>query len=134
MREENLDEFFCPNDECPNHRKRGEGNIKLKEYYGKRGTALLRCKTCKKTFSENRGTPFFGLHTPKKTVLRAMAVLVKRGSIRGTARDMGIDKDSVARWLRRAEEHREEVTEYLFRELELSQVQIDEIWTFIKTS
>jgi len=47
-----------------------------------------------------------------------MAVLVKRGSIGGTARDMSVDKDSVARWLRRAEEHREEVTEYLFWELE----------------
>ena len=63
-----------------------------------------------------------------------MAVLVKRGSTRGTARGMGVDKDSVVRWLRRAEEHREEVTEYLFWELELSQVQIDEIWTFIKTA
>jgi hypothetical protein len=104
----------------------------LKERYGKQNTALLRCKTCKKTFSENRGTPFFGLHTPKETVLRAMAMLVEKGSIRGTARAMGANKDSVALWLKRAGEHCEEVTDYLLRDLNLTQVQIDEIWTFIK--
>jgi len=132
MSELNLDEFFCPNEACPDYGKRGKGNIRLKEYYGKKSTALLICKTCKKSFSENRGTPFFGLHTPKETVLRAMAVLVEKGSIRGTARAMDVDKDSVARWLKRAGEHREEVTEYLFRELNFSQVQIDEIWRFTK--
>ncbi len=132
MGEVNVDEFFCPNEACPDYGKKGKGNIVLKEHYGKQNTALLRCKTCKKTFSENRGTPFFGLHTPKKTVLRSMAMLVEKGSIRGTARAMGADKDSAALWLKRAGEHCEEVTEYLLRDLNLSQVQIDEIWTFVK--
>jgi hypothetical protein len=45
---------------------------------------------------------------------------------------MGANKDSVALWLKRAREHCEEVTENLLRDLNLSQVQIDEIWTFIK--
>jgi 2-phospho-L-lactate transferase len=58
--------------------------------------------------------------------------VIDKGSIRGTARAMGADKDSVALWLKRAGEHCEEVTEYLLRDLNLSQVQIDEIWTFIK--
>ncbi len=70
--------------------------------------------------------------TPKETVLRSMAMLVEKGSIRGTARAMGVDKDSIALWLKRAGEHCEEVTNYLLRDLNLSQVQIDEIWTFIK--
>jgi len=132
MGEVNLDEFFCPNEACSDYGKRGRGNIVLKERYGKQNTALLRCKTCNKTFSENRGTPFFGLHTPKETVLRALAMLVEKGSIRGTARAMGVDKDTVASWLKRAGEHCEEVTDYLLRDLKLSQVQIDEIWSFVK--
>jgi transposase-like protein len=118
MGEVNIDEFFCPNEACPDYGKKGKGNIVLKEHYGKQNTALLRCKTCKKTFSENRDTPFFGLHTPKETV-RSMAMLVEKGSIRGTARAMGADKDSVALWLKRAGEHCEEVTEYLLRDLNL---------------
>ena len=52
MGEVNLDEFFCPNEACPDHGKRGRGNIVLKERYGKQNTALLRCKTCNKTFSD----------------------------------------------------------------------------------
>ena len=132
MGEVNLDEFFCPNEACSDYGKRGRGNIVLKERYGKQNTALLRCKTCNKTFSENRGTPFFGLHTPKETVLRALAMLVEKGSIRSTTRAMGVDKDTVASWLKRAGEHCEEVTDYLLRDLKLSQIQIDEIWSFVK--
>ena len=48
MGEVNLGEFFCPNEACPDHGKRGRGNIVLKERYGKQNTALLRCKTCNK--------------------------------------------------------------------------------------
>ena len=66
--------IVLPNEACPDYgkkeRKKERENIVLKDRYGKQNTALLRCKTCKKTFSENRGTPFFGLHTPKETVLR----------------------------------------------------------------
>jgi len=61
-----------------------------------------------------------------------MAMLGEKGGIRGTARAMGVDKDSGALWLKRAREHCEEVRDYLLRDLNLSQVQIDEIWTFIK--
>ena len=43
---------------------------------------LLRSNTYKKIFSENRGTPFSGLHTPMETVLLSMAMLVEKGSIK----------------------------------------------------
>ena len=57
MREGNLDEIFCPNEASSDYgKKKGRENIVLKErygkQYGKQNTALLRCKTCKKTFSE----------------------------------------------------------------------------------
>lgn len=129
---EELNKFFCLNENCSDYRKVGNGNIRLKERYGKNETALLVCKTCKKCFSETRGTPFFRLHTPKEKVLQALAMLVEKGSIRGTARAMGIDKDTVCAWLKKAGEHCEEVTEYLFQDLKLTQVQIDELWTFVK--
>ncbi|MCW3138339.1 MAG: hypothetical protein N2V76_08010 [Methanophagales archaeon] len=52
MGEVNLDEFFCLNETCLDYGKEGGGNIVLKERYGKQNTALLRCKTCKKTFCD----------------------------------------------------------------------------------
>ena len=44
---------------------------------------ILKCKTCGKTFSERRGTFFFGLRTPREEVLRALAMLPEKGGIRG---------------------------------------------------
>jgi hypothetical protein len=38
MGEVNIDEFFCPNEAYPDYGKRGKGNIRLKEYYGKQDT------------------------------------------------------------------------------------------------
>jgi hypothetical protein len=53
--------YAYPNGRCTNHGKKGGGNIRLERRYGMNHVALLRCRTCKKTFSENRGTPFFEL-------------------------------------------------------------------------
>lgn len=131
-KELNLEAFFCPNQDCKDYGKKGGGNIVLDRVYGRQDTALLRCRTCSKTFSESRETPFFRLQTPRETVLKALAMLVERGSIRGTGRAMGVTKDTVSRWLDRAAEHAEEVSQYLMKDLELTQVQVDEVWSFIK--
>ena len=131
-KELNLEAVFCPNQECKDYGRRGGGNIALDRVYGKQDTALLRCRTCGRTFSENRGTPFFRLQTPRETILKALAMLVERGSIRGTGRAMGVTKDTISRWLDRAGKHSEEVSQHLMRDLNLTQVQVDEIWSFIK--
>jgi len=92
----NLDisEYWCPNRECSDHGKKGKGNIIPKEKYGNEDRWLLKCKTCGHCFSETRGTIFFGLMTPKEEVLRILAMIPEKGSIRGTARDTGHDKSS----------------------------------------
>ncbi|HJH28194.1 MAG TPA: hypothetical protein C5S51_00605 [Methanosarcinaceae archaeon] len=61
-------------------------------------------------------------------------MMPEKGSIRGTARASGHDKDTICRWLDIAGAHCQEVTDYFFQELELGQVQIDEIWSYIKKS
>jgi hypothetical protein len=65
-------QFCCPNEECADYGKRGKGNLVCNRRYGKQGTPLLKCKTCEKSFSENRGTPFFNLRTPKEDVVGAL--------------------------------------------------------------
>jgi hypothetical protein len=59
-------------------------------------------------------------------------MLVEKAGIRGTARALGVDKDSVQRWLDRAGMHCNEVCEYMLRELDLTQAQVDEVYTFIQ--
>jgi hypothetical protein len=65
-------QFFCWNKVCPDYGINNQGNIVLKEKYGKNNHALLKCKTCTKCFSETRCTVFFQLNTPEKEILRTL--------------------------------------------------------------
>lgn len=127
-----IDEQFCPNEECPMYGRVGAGNVWRHGTYGSRGRRRYACKACGKTWSETRGTVFYNLRTSTDTILHALATLVERGSIRGTARAMRVKKDTISRWLERAAKHSEEVSRHLMRDLKLTQVQVDEIWSFIK--
>lgn len=127
-----LSVFWCVNPDCLMCGKRDNGNILLKERYGKQDRALLQCKLCKHCFSETRGTVFFGLDTPWEEVLRTLAMIPEKGSIRGVARATGHDKNTICRWLSIAGDHCREVTEYFLRDLHLTRVQVDEVWSYVK--
>jgi len=124
--------FWCWHKDCRDFGKKGVDNIVLKERYGKNNIALLLCKTCGHSFSENRSTPFFELKTTRDEVLRTLALLPEKGSIRGVARATGHDKNTICRWLDLAGAHCREVTEYYLNELCLDRVQVDEIRSYIK--
>ncbi|MFX0095388.1 MAG: hypothetical protein ACFFBD_26875 [Candidatus Hodarchaeota archaeon] len=56
----------------------------------------------------------------------------EKGGIRAVARVTGHSKNSVTKWVRLAGTHARQVNEYFLRDLNLTHVQIDEIWSFIK--
>ena len=125
--------FFCPNEECDNYGEVGSNNqIICWGTYGKSNTQLLYCKVCKRTFSSRRGTPLFNLKAGEETFYRALACLAEGNSIRATARIMGLDKDTVCRWLEKASKHVEAVSLYLMKNLHLTEAQLDELWSFVK--
>lgn len=125
-------QFFCPNEECSDYGLWGKGNIVRNRRYGKQRTQLLKCQTCGQSFSENRGTLFFGLRTPKEEVVDTLHILAERGSLRGTARITGHKRDTVASWQKLAGEHAEALRVYLLHDLHLDRVQVDELYTFVK--
>jgi len=84
-----LSQFFCWNEDCPDYGIKNQGNIFLKERYGKNQHALLKCKTYKRCFSETRDTVFFELNTSEEEILRTLAMIPEKGSIRGVARATG---------------------------------------------
>ena len=59
-------------------------------------------------------------------------MISEKGSIRGVARATGHGKDTICRWLEIAGTHSKEVTTYLLRNLNLTRVEVDEIWSYIK--
>jgi hypothetical protein len=123
--------YSCPNKGCRDHDATGRGNIRLERYYGRNEVALLRCRTCTKTFSENRGTPLFKLRLPYEKLKQVLTSLVRGGSIRGTADTVGVNKNTVERMVKIAGKHMKEFNDFMLRNLRMSQAQCDEFWTFI---
>ena len=94
--------WSCPNPECVEYEIKANVNIVVAKIYGKRHIRLLRCRTCQTTFSERRSSPFYGSHADENLILEAMFHLAHGRSIRMVARTLGIDKDTVCRWMDKA--------------------------------
>ncbi len=65
-------------------------------------------------------------------MILALKLLLKGMSVRGIAEVLGSKPDTVLFWLRRAAEHSEEVDAFLLRDLKVSKVELDELWTLVK--
>jgi transposase-like protein len=114
-----LDNFFCPNESCGDHGKKGLGNIVVYHKYGKDQRKLLKCKTCNFRFSERRSTLFFGLHTKESKIKEVMFYLLEGMSFREAAVAADLDKDTVQRIWKRFVQYYEESVESLLKEFNI---------------
>ena len=96
-----------------------------------KGYQRWRCPSCRRTWNELLGTPLFHLHTPLPEIVRTIRIVMARGSLRAAEEVTGHNYDTIAIWLRRLGEHAEAVTELLVRDLALSEVEVDEFWSFV---
>lgn len=122
-----LSKFWCLNEDCPDYGKRKNRNIVFKERYGKKNRVLLQCKICMHCFSETRSTMFIGLNTPREEVLRTLAMIPVKGSIREAARATYHDKNTICRWLNIAGVDSKEVTDCFLLDFNLTKAQVDKI-------
>src|SRR5260370_42673155 len=95
------------------------------------GHQRFRCGDCGRTWTETTGTPLFGLHTSLAEIVRAIRVVLRRGSLRAAEEQTGHCYETIAAWIRRLGNHAEAVTEGLVRGLDLSEVEVDEFWSFV---
>jgi len=124
--------LYCPNPECSSFGQEEDCQLERHAYYGPNRTTQYLCRACGKTFSETKGTFFYRLRTPREKILTALAMVAEGGGIRATGRAMGVDKDTIQRWVERAGKHTEEVSAYLIVSRHLSQAHLDALWTFVK--
>jgi IS1 family transposase len=59
--------------------------------------------------------------------------LAEGNSLRATVRIVQIDKDTACDWLDRAAQHYRAVMLYLWRNLHVTECQLDEMWSFVHT-
>ena len=128
-----LEQCFCPNEQCKDYGLRFQGNISVRGKYGKdKSRTLLYCRTCGKRFAATQASALFGLHLPAETIRQIIHHAAEGVGVRATARLLGLDKDTVNRVILRAGEHCARVLSDLLTSLELTETQLDELWTFVK--
>jgi IS1 family transposase/transposase-like protein len=124
----------CPNPDCVHYRLMHRGNISAISTYltqsGKR--RIFRCNACETTFSETRDTVFFDLRTSEEKVMMALKMLLVKVALSDVGFVLGVTEETVLEWLRRAAQKAHEINEHLLRDLPVTQVQLDEMWSFIR--
>src|SRR5205807_6843657 len=84
----------------------GAGNLKVCGRIGKhKDIRLLLCRTCKKRFSERKGTVFYRSHTPPRKVVSILQHVQDGCGMRQTGRLEKVKEDTVIRYARLAGGH-----------------------------
>ncbi len=103
---EDLCRFCCMNQACPDHGRRGIGNLTVCARYGKdKKRRMLYCRSCKARFSERKGTPLFGSQWTEEEAVSIFEHLAERNGARATARLVKVNRNTVVRYARLAGEH-----------------------------
>jgi IS1 family transposase/transposase-like protein len=124
--------LYCPNQHCryygipaPQGRLVKNGST--------RGQKQALCQACGQSVALRYGTAYFDLNTEPVIFETAIRALAEGNSIRSTARIVEVDKDTICDWLDRAAQHCRVVMLYLWRNLHVTECQLDELWSFVHT-
>jgi len=124
----------CPNKGCKDYGQVNQGNISCISSYmtesGKR--RIFRCNSCGETFSETRDTVFFDLRTSEEKVMMALKMVLVQVSLSGISFVLGVKEETVLKWLERAYKKADEINKVLLRDLPVTEVQLDELWSFVR--
>src|ERR687888_192896 len=124
----------CPNPDCSHYRLMDRGTMSAIStsltQSGKR--RIFRCSACEQPFSETRDTVFFGLRSPEEKVMMALKMLLVKVALSDIGFVLGVTEETVLEWLRRAAQKAHEINAHLLRDLPVTQVQLDEMWSFIR--
>jgi transposase-like protein len=114
----------CPNPDCPAAHVVRNGTLGGRQRY--------HCRGCGAWFGETHNTPMYRLHTSPEEVGRSLLIVMRRGSLRAAEEITGHNYETIGRWLVLAAEHAEALTEVLVDDLELSELEIEEFWSFVQ--
>ena len=90
------------------------------------------CRQCGRSFRATTGTAVARLRTPVEEIAGALLVVMRRGSLRAAEEITGHKYETIGQWLRRAGQHAEALTAVLAQDLQLTEVEVDEFWSFVR--
>lgn len=118
-------EEFCPNMDCPDRGKIGNGNVVCHSRKEKR----CKCKTCGKTFSVTKGTALYGIKKGHELFVMVVTLLAFGCPVQAIVRAMDLDERTIRSWWLKSGEQSERVHDSVIgnSQLDLIHVQADEI-------
>jgi transposase-like protein len=120
---------FCLNEKCKDYNKMNYGNV-IKSGKTDKGVQRYICKTCKKSFTETKGTIFYRCRHTEDEIVECISMLGDRNSLAAIHRIKGIKEETVMKWLEKASAHVEQFKR-LVRKKKLSRVQLDALWAYV---
>src|SRR5256884_1504784 len=120
----------CLNEACVDYQQIDLGNV-VKCGKTDKDVQRYRCKTCKKSFTETKGTMFYRCRHSEDKIIECMAMVGDRNSLAAIHRIKGIKEETVCRWIEQAKSHINQFEEYIMKEHTLSEVQLDALWTYV---
>ena len=95
-----IEHFFCHNSACPDHGKRGQGNVYFRGFSGRdKRIRMVYCRTCKRSYSERKGTALERSQLPTDKVVSVLDHLREGCGVRATSRLTGVSRDTISRYL-----------------------------------
>ena len=122
---------FCSNAECPDRGKRGFGNI-VKYGHDENGKQRFKCNTCNSVYVETKNTIFYNRKLPEEKIILICKLLVEKNGVRAIERITGIHRDTVSSIMNDLANHAREVTDFMIKDIGLTKLEVDEMWSFIK--
>ena len=98
-----IETFFCHDSDCPDRGKRGHGNLYFRGWSGReKKIRMVYCRTCKKSFSERKGTALERSQLPPDKVVAVLDHIREGCGVRSTSRLTGVSRDTIARYIAKA--------------------------------
>lgn len=98
-----IERFFCHNSACPDHGKRGGGNVYFRGWSGRhKHIRMVYCRACKKSYSERKGTALERCQLPPDKVVAVLDHIREGAGVRATSRLTGVSRDAISRTLAKA--------------------------------
>jgi len=131
MRKARKLDVVCPNKNCRAYNKASLRNI-IRFGTQANGTQRYRCTECGRTFARTINTPFFHKHLKKKEIIHICKLLSEKITFRGIARATDHHLDTIRSIADVVAKHCNKFNEYFVKELKLTPIEVDEMWSFVK--
>jgi transposase-like protein len=112
-------------------RKKNTGHI-TKKGFNEKGNQMYKCKTCGVRYPESKGTVFYKRHLTEEQIILICKLMVEKNGIRAIERIMEIHRDTISNLINDLAKHAKAVTDFLITNVGLSQIEVDEMWSFVK--